>query len=378
MQGASGSIHSPDEAMDTCNESPTANVVGELFGRAAIVAGESSGVRYVMFGSQDTSHLTTNGWKIVDNALDWITNTPGPSAVCGNSIVETGEACDDGAQNGQQCIASYGSSCNFCDASCQTATVQGAFCGDATCDAEESQLTCAVDCGQPPSCGDGTIDIAEGEECDDGAANGVACTAPYAGQCNYCGSDCSVKTSLGPFCGDLICESVYNEDCSSCSVDCGSCPDVTDPTVGIVFPTPGAVLEGSVTIDAIASDSETGIASVEFSIDGFPFATDTTAPYTAVWDTNILGNGLFSVGALATDGAGNTALAEVAVTVENAEDVDPPIDDPDPIVCTTCPQDNDTDDDTTTPPPSGGFDPLLIVGVIVLIGAGAFAISRAS
>jgi hypothetical protein len=53
-----------------------------------------------------------------------------PVAVCGNSVIETGEACDNGTNNNVACTPSYGSNCIYCSSSCTTVNVNGAYCGD--------------------------------------------------------------------------------------------------------------------------------------------------------------------------------------------------------------------------------------------------------
>lgn len=53
-----------------------------------------------------------------------------------------------------------------------------------------------------PQCGDGTVDA--GEQCDNGANNGVACTANYGATCEYCTAECTLTTVTGPYCGDGI------------------------------------------------------------------------------------------------------------------------------------------------------------------------------
>ncbi|MBR9701204.1 hypothetical protein GOV11_05050 [Candidatus Woesearchaeota archaeon] len=89
-----------------------------------------------------------------------------PAAVCGNSVIEQGETCDNGIDNGV-CPAVCSDSCTL--NSC-------AYCGDGTCDASESCSTCSQDCGACPYCGDGNLD--PGEECDDGnIANGDGCSS---------------------------------------------------------------------------------------------------------------------------------------------------------------------------------------------------------
>ncbi len=62
-------------------------------------------------------------------------------------------------------------------------------------------------------CGNGTTDTALGEVCDNGAANGTACNADYAGTCTYCTTSCQNQTVTGHFCGDGTTEADNNEQC---------------------------------------------------------------------------------------------------------------------------------------------------------------------
>ncbi len=97
------------------------------------------------------------------------------TAVCGNGIVESGEACDDGANNG--------SATSLCTTHCTL------------------------------KCGDGVIEPPE--QCDNGAA---ANTGSY-GQCNP-------NCTLGPRCGDSIlqpgeaCDDGNNSSGDGCSSAC--------------------------------------------------------------------------------------------------------------------------------------------------------------
>jgi hypothetical protein len=93
--------------------------------------------------------------------------------------------------------------------------------------------------------------------------------------------------------------------------------DVTPPTVSLTSPTPGDV-GGVVTLGATAAD-ESGIASIQFKIDGDNLgAPDTQAPYTATWDTTGLLDGNRRLTAVATDTAGlSTTSAPVDVRTAN-------------------------------------------------------------
>ena len=93
--------------------------------------------------------------------------------------------------------------------------------------------------------------------------------------------------------------------------------DKTPPTVSLAS-LPASV-SGTQTLTASASDTQSGIASVQFLVDGKPLATATAAPYSFAWDTTSVSNTQHTLTAIATDGAGNTATsAPVTVTVANA------------------------------------------------------------
>jgi len=71
--------------------------------------------------------------------------------VCGNNLLETGEECDSGTNNGKPCNPLYGSSCNYCSNSCKTITLTGPYCGDGKCNGNETCSTCPTDCGVCPT-----------------------------------------------------------------------------------------------------------------------------------------------------------------------------------------------------------------------------------
>jgi YD repeat-containing protein len=99
--------------------------------------------------------------------------------------------------------------------------------------------------------------------------------------------------------------------------------DTTPPTVAITAPTAGTVT-GTTTVTATATDNA-GVAGVQFKLDGVNLgAEDTTAPYSASWNTTTATNGTHTITAVARDAAGNsTTSAVVTVTVSN--DVTPPV-----------------------------------------------------
>jgi len=101
-------------------------------------------------------------------------------------------------------------------------------------------------------------------------------------------------------------------------------PDTTPPSVSITSPAGGANVLGLVTITATASDNES-VAGVRFLVDGVDVGPeDTSAPYSASWDTTGLPNGIHLLTAIARDAAGNsTTSATVSVTVLNPDTTPP-------------------------------------------------------
>jgi hypothetical protein len=90
--------------------------------------------------------------------------------------------------------------------------------------------------------------------------------------------------------------------------------DTTPPTVALTAPASGATVSGSVALAADAADN-LGVAAVAFAVDGTTIATDTAAPYAAVWDADAAPAGPHTISARALDAAGNAAASAVTVTV---------------------------------------------------------------
>ncbi|VUX55720.1 conserved protein of unknown function [uncultured Woeseiaceae bacterium] len=91
------------------------------------------------------------------------------------------------------------------------------------------------------------------------------------------------------------------------------------PTITLM--SPGAMVSGNVTLDADATDNQ-GIVAVRFLVDGVLISSDTTAPYSVIWDTTTVANGQVTLTAEAEDAAGNVGVsADVVVTVQNAAPV---------------------------------------------------------
>src|SRR5262249_11540787 len=83
-------------------------------------------------------------------------------------------------------------------------------------------------------------------------------------------------------------------------------PDSTPPTVSVTSPAGGASLSNTVTFVASASDSGSGVAGVQFQVDGIGVGGPITAsPYSLSFDTTAFANGSHNVTAYSWDHAGN-------------------------------------------------------------------------
>ncbi len=175
--------------------------------------------------------------------------------LCGNIELDAGEECDDGNQR----------SGDGCNAQCR---IEYGSCGDGItnvalgeqCDAATRNGTEGADCDAKckwtrlPQCGDGAIDPST-EQCDAGRANG-----------NYRTTTCLDNCSL-PFCGDGIAE--INERCDDgnmldgdgCDHTCRFEPLSIAPVIGKLVPT-----EPQGTIDLEPQMESSSISSVESSM----------------------------------------------------------------------------------------------------------------
>ena len=95
--------------------------------------------------------------------------------------------------------------------------------------------------------------------------------------------------------------------------------DNTSPTGSVTTPTAGAKVGGpSATLGANPSDLGSGVATVEFRVDGTPVGTVSAAPWLLSWDPSSTPSGAHTIDAVVTDAAGNsTTTAGVPVTVDS-------------------------------------------------------------
>ena len=96
-------------------------------------------------------------------------------------------------------------------------------------------------------------------------------------------------------------------------------PTGTAPVVSISAPAAGSAVSAAVVVSAAASDSS-GIAGVQFKVDGMNLGPEITAPpFSTIWNTAGTANGAHTLTAVARNATGSAATsAAVSVTVSNA------------------------------------------------------------
>lgn len=97
--------------------------------------------------------------------------------------------------------------------------------------------------------------------------------------------------------------------------------DTVPPAILVTVPANGAIVSGTTTISATASDN-VGVAGVQFMVDGVFLGPELTAgPYSVAWNTVNAVNGNHVLTAMARDASGNvTTSTAVNVTVANTFD----------------------------------------------------------
>jgi fibro-slime domain-containing protein len=94
----------------------------------------------------------------------------------------------------------------LCTPRCGDGVINGAeSCDDGPANSDTTYGGCTTKCTHGPSCGDGTVNTAHGEECDDGAN-----LAKY-GQATGCAPGCKPPR----YCGDSRVDSLFGEECDN-------------------------------------------------------------------------------------------------------------------------------------------------------------------
>jgi len=92
--------------------------------------------------------------------------------------------------------------------------------------------------------------------------------------------------------------------------------DDQPPSIALVTPRTGTLVRGLIPTEALAFD-RTGIADVEFRLDGSLVGLDAAAPYQMTFDTRAVADGPRTLSAVARDRAGNVASAAAQLTIDN-------------------------------------------------------------
>jgi cysteine-rich repeat protein len=186
-----------------------------------------SGVYQVQIAASDTDTVYVMGRSYnasgeSSNSNELTFTPPAPTPICGNGVVEAGEQCDDGNTTTEACA--YGqASCTVCNATCQRVAGATSFCGDGVVDAAHGEAcddgnglsgdgcsaTCQVET-PAPVCGNGVVEA--GEQCDDGNTITEACAYGQA-SCMVCGAACQRVAGATSFCGDGVVDAAHGEAC---------------------------------------------------------------------------------------------------------------------------------------------------------------------
>ncbi len=93
--------------------------------------------------------------------------------------------------------------------------------------------------------------------------------------------------------------------------------DTTPPSVSVTQPASASTIANTVTLLASASDAG-GIRNVRFTIDGTPVGTEITSqPFSLLWDSRSVANGLHLIRAVATDTSGNSTTSSLVFVFVN-------------------------------------------------------------
>ena len=241
-----------------------------------------------------------------------------PFGHCGNRQLDVaaGEACDDG--NGisyDACVNCQPARCgdgvvrigvercennSQCEngATCSNCQCVGGNCGNGRCDPMESPQSCPQDCRQvQPRCGDRNIDVARGEQCDDGnQATNDACIACRTARCG----DGFIRT------GFELCENISQcaggQICSGCwcvgGTNVSSTPPPVSSSASRVSSTPSSAPPPAVCGNGVKEGTEhcDRDSAPCVSLLGSTYPTECTAQCRCQFSPRVCGNGRLEIG----------------------------------------------------------------------------------
>ncbi len=214
-----------------CVNCKRTNNVAAACGNGKLDQGEQCDTGYLCKNSAYTSYCNKIGTKYTaDSECNEKTCKYADGSVCGNGKKEGREQCDDGntksndgcsatcliekcgdgiVNGNEECDDGNTVDNDYCSSKCTLPSCgDGLVTADELCDDGPNNGKygyCMVGCqGYAPYCGDGTVQKAEGEECDLGSGNN---DTAYNG--------CKKNCKLGFHCGDGIVSSGF-EDCDPC------------------------------------------------------------------------------------------------------------------------------------------------------------------
>lgn len=149
----------------------------------------------------------------------------------------------------------------------------------------------------------------------------VIATAPYT-----CAWNTTAKSYTQGQSYDLRAVATVGVSTATSATVVGVTVDNVAPTVAMTDP--GSPLSGTATFAATASDADSGVATVQlqYQLSGTTtwttFCTLLLAPFSCHYDTTQIASGVYSLRAIATDGAGNLSTSAVvaARTIDNSVD----------------------------------------------------------
>ncbi|MCB9736818.1 MAG: hypothetical protein H6745_29920 [Deltaproteobacteria bacterium] len=174
------------------------------------------------YGARNLGRTLDGVWLVAGNSDSEpdACRTDCAAAGCGDGVVDTGEACDDGAGNSDTAADACRTTCEA--AGCGDDVIDaGEACDDGFANSDTDADACRTDC-TAARCGDGAVDT--GEACDDGAGNSdtaadacrVGCVAPRCGD---------GVTDTGEACDDGADNSDSAADACRTSCEAAGCGD---------------------------------------------------------------------------------------------------------------------------------------------------------